>query len=114
MLLTTPFIFFSGFNALAVWPFIFLKERDLKNDPVLINHERIHLKQQMEMLWIIFFLFYLVEFLAKIVIYKKPELAYRNISFEREAYAMERDFNYTEKKSRWSFVKYLYDGKGRK
>lgn len=112
MVLNTPFIFFSSFNALAVWPFIFLKERELKNDPVLINHERIHLKQQMEMLWIFFFLFYLFEFLAKIVIYKKPGLAYRNISFEREAYAKERDFNYPESKPRWSFVKYMNDGYG--
>ena len=107
MVLVIPFIFPSSFNALAIWPFIILKEPELNDDPVLMHHERIHLKQQLELLWFFFFLLYLSEFLAKIIIYKDFKRAYRNISFEREAYAHQRDRDYSSRKPLWSFVRYL-------
>lgn len=107
MLIIIESIFPSNFNALAIWPFIILRHKELKKDTVLLNHERIHLKQQKELLWIPFFIIYFVEFLAKIVIYKKSKLAYRNISFEREAYLHERDFGYSDGKPMLSFIKYL-------
>lgn len=107
MLIIIEFIFPSNFNALAIWPFIFLRGKELKHDAILLNHEKIHLKQQKELLWIFFFLIYFFEFLAKIVIYKKPKLAYRNISFEREAYGNEQNFHYSDKKNYWSFIGYL-------
>ena len=107
MILVIPFIFPSTFNALAIWPFIILRERDLSSDPVLMHHERIHLKQQMELLWIFFFLFYFAEFLAKIIIYRELKQAYRNISFEREAYQQEHNMDYAVNKPIWSFVRYI-------
>lgn len=109
MILVIPFIFPSTFNALAVWPFIILRERDLRKDTVLMHHERIHLKQQLELLWVFFFVFYLAEFLAKIVIYREPKLAYRNISFEREAYFHQNDADYARRKPLWSFLRYLVE-----
>ena len=107
MLLVIPYIFPSTFNALALWPFIILKERSLKADPVLLYHERIHLRQQLELLWVFFFLFYTVEYAVKIIIYKDLKTAYHNISFEREAYGNEHDDNYLSKRSFWGFLKYL-------
>ena len=107
MLIIIESIFPSNFNALAVWPFIILRSKELKNDNILLNHEKIHLKQQKELLWFLFFIIYFIEFLAKIVIYKKPRLAYQNISFEREAYLHEQNFSYAESKSFLSFVKYV-------
>jgi hypothetical protein len=107
MLIVLESIFPSNFNALAIWPFIILRRKELKNDTILLNHEKIHLKQQKELLWLLFFIIYFVEFLAKIVIYKKAKLAYRNISFEREAYLHENNFNYAGVKPFMSFVKYI-------
>lgn len=107
MVLVIPFIFPSTFNALAIWPVIILREGDLRRDPVLMHHERIHLKQQVELLWVFFFLLYVLEFLAKIVIYRELKGAYRNISFEREAYENEHDMDYARRKPLWSFVRYL-------
>ena len=107
MLIINKFIFLSNFNALAIWPFIFLRDKKLKNDDILLNHEKIHLKQQKELLWIFFFVIYFIELLAKIAIYKRLKLAYRNISFEREAYLYEYDFNYTGTKPFWSFINFL-------
>ena len=109
MVLIIPFIFPSTFNALAVWPFIILREPALRSDSVLIHHERIHLRQQLELLWVFFFIIYMTEFLAKIIIYRQPKLAYRNISFEREAYENEYDLNYVRNKPLWSFVGYIFE-----
>ena len=107
MLLVIPHIFPSTFNALAVWPFIILKERSLKRDAVLLHHERIHLRQQLELLWVFFFLFYVVEYAVKIIIYKDLKTAYHNISFEREAYGNEHDDNYLTNRNFWNFLRYL-------
>ena len=114
MVLIIPYIFPSTFNALAVWPFIILKEPGLKGDAILLHHERIHLRQQLELLWIFFFIIYLTEFIAKIIIYKQPKRAYRNISFEREAYENEYDLDYVRRKPMWSFRAYIFDRSGNK
>lgn len=92
---------------MTVFPFMFLKTKALKGDDVLINHEKIHLKQQLELLIILFFVLYTLEFLFRLLQYKNWHLAYRNISFEREAYLNEKDLNYLKKRSFWSFVKYF-------
>lgn len=107
MLLVIPYIFPSTFNALAVWPFIILKERSLKGDPVLLHHERIHLRQQIELLWVFFFLIYVMEYAAKIVIYRDLKTAYHNISFEREAYSHEHEAEFLSRRPFWNFLKYL-------
>jgi hypothetical protein len=39
--------------------------------------------------------------------YKDKNLAYRNISFEKEAYANEKDLNYVKQRSFWKFLSYL-------
>ena len=38
------------FDGIVFWPFVFIKRRELKNNPVFMNHERIHLRQQLELL----------------------------------------------------------------
>ena len=53
-----------------------------------------------------FFVIYLAEFLFGYIKYKNWNLAYRNISFEREAYANEKDLYYLKQRSFWSFLKY--------
>jgi hypothetical protein len=41
------------------------------------------------------------------VLLKDRNLAYRNISFEKEAYLNEKDPDYLKKRSFWAFKKYL-------
>jgi len=76
-------------------------------DRKFINHERIHLRQQLELLIIFLYMFYGVEFLVRCLQYKNWILAYKNISFEREAYQNEVDFEYLNNRRFWSFLKYL-------
>ena len=39
-----------------------------------------------ELLYIFFYLWYAVEYLIRLIIYRNTKLAYKNVSFEREAY----------------------------
>ena len=100
-------LFAKDFRGLAIYPFIFLREKSLKENPKIINHEKIHLRQQIEMLWIFFFIWYGIEFLVRWIPFKNPTVAYFNISFEKEAYAQEIDFNYLTNRNFWAFTKYL-------
>ena len=92
-------VFFVPFriSAIAIFPFIFIR-KDKKSDLKLINHERIHVRQQIELLFIGFILIYYIEMLFK---------GYRKISFEREAYANEGNFEYLNEKKLWSFGNYF-------
>ena len=93
-------------NGITIFPFIFLRESAFKKNKILINHEKIHIRQQLELLIIFFYLWYVVEYYYWYFNLKDKHLAYRNISFEREAYAMEEDLNYLETRKIWSFWKY--------
>jgi len=107
MILIFKHIIPKKYIGLTVYPFIFLKNDALKGNLTLINHEKIHLKQQIELLWIFFFTWYFIEFFVRLIQYKKWNLAYRNISFEREAYQNELNPNYLLTRKRYSFFNYL-------
>lgn len=106
ILIHTP-ILFKKFIGCAFWPFIFVKRVGLKEDAVFINHERIHLRQQIELLIIPFYLWYFTEYLIHLIYLKSRHAAYHAISFEKEAYAKERDFEYLKNRQFWGFLKYL-------
>lgn len=95
------------FVGIALWPFIVVKNEVLKEDDIFINHERIHLRQQAELLVIPFYFVYLGEYIIRLIQYRNSQEAYRNISFEREAYRMEDDLYYLENRKLWSFIKFL-------
>lgn len=76
-------------QAIALWPFIFIRDARSQSDRVLLRHEAIHLRQQLELCVIPFYLIYLGEFLWHMVRGKNGHMAYRSISFEREAYRFE-------------------------
>lgn len=95
------------FDGIVLWPFVFVKRRELKKDPVFMNHERIHFKQQQELLIVFFYLWYLIEYLLRLIKYRNSYKAYNKISFEREAYANEDDPEYIGSRKFWSFIKFL-------
>ena len=97
----------KGYTGITLFPFVFLKDRSFKEDLVLLNHERIHLKQQLELLVLPFYLIYCLEYLVRLFQYKSWSLAYRNISFEREAFTNEKDLDYLKSRSLWNFMKYF-------
>ena len=107
MILVFKHFFYKNYVGLSLWPFIILKEGSLKSDEVLINHERIHLKQQQELLILPFYILYVSEWLLRALLYLDSYRAYQNISFEREAYAHEKDMDYLSKRKAYGFLNYL-------
>ncbi len=97
----------NGFTGITLYPFIFLKQKKLTKNKTLLNHEKIHLKQQLELLIIFFYLFYVLEWLFKFIRYKNSYIAYKNISFEKEAYINEANLYYLKKRKLWAFTSYL-------
>lgn len=81
------------FGGITIYPFIFLKRKH-STDAIYINHERIHLRQQKELLIIPFFICYLLNWFINLLIYRNSDKAYSNIIFEREAYQNEKNLDY--------------------
>jgi hypothetical protein len=96
-----------GYTAMAVYPFILLNKESLRLQSTLINHERIHLRQQVELLIIPFFIWYGIEYLIRLATYRNHDRAYRNICFEREAYSNEKKTNYLTSRKFWQFTHYI-------
>lgn len=86
---------FKGYKAISIWPFIFVR-KDCKFDDVCLNHEKIHLVQQLELLIIPFYIIYLVEWIFK---------GYKNISFEKEAYSNDNNLDYLKTRKHYSMWK---------
>jgi hypothetical protein len=94
-------------SAITLWPFILLRSRSSLNDAVLLNHERIHLRQQAEMLLIFFYVLYLIEYLMGRLKGRSHYQSYREISFEREAFNHEFDLEYLNKRQAYSSFRFL-------
>ncbi|QQT28241.1 hypothetical protein [Sphingobacterium spiritivorum] len=98
---------FGKAHAVTVYPFIFLSRAIFLEDKTLLNHERIHLRQALELGIIFFYLWYLIEFLVRLIQQRNFRRAYLRISFEREAYSNEQNQDYLKNRSFWEFRKYI-------
>lgn len=106
MIFISKYMVPKGYTGIAIFPFIFLKYRSLKEDIVLLNHEKIHLRQQLELLIVPFYILYFLEFFVRFIGCRNWQQAYRNISFEREVFINEKDLNYLKSRPFWNFLKY--------
>lgn len=93
-------------NAMAIYPFIILQNKHQKTNKILVNHERIHLRQQLELLILPFYLLYTLNYLVNLIRFKNHYLAYFNIRFEREAYTNERNLSYLSHRKFCSWFRY--------
>ncbi|MFP9099926.1 hypothetical protein ACLI09_12830 [Flavobacterium sp. RHBU_24] len=107
IVVTSKYLVPKGYTGITLFPFVLVRSRELAANAVLINHERIHIRQQAELLVIPFYIWYGIEYVIRYLRYKNGKKAYRNISFEREAYANEQNPDYTNQRKLWGFFKYL-------
>lgn len=96
----------KGFSGITIYPFVFARE-NWRSDKIFINHEKIHLRQQIELLILPFFIWYTLEFFIRLIQFRNRQKAYRNISFEREAYVNESNAAYLLNRKFFSFLNYL-------
>ena len=71
-----------------------------------MRHERIHTRQMVEPLVILFYLLYIIEWLVRLAICRNAERAYRSISFEQEAYGHQDDPEYLQRRKPYAFLHY--------
>lgn len=107
IIIISKYLIPKGYTGLTFYPFVIFKYTGSKADEVLMNHERIHIRQQLELLVLPFYFLYFLDFTIKLLKYRNRSLAYRNIVFEREAYANETDSNYIKSRPFFNFLKYL-------
>lgn len=69
-----------------------------------VNHEAIHTAQMKEMLFVFFYLWYLIEWLIRLL---GKGNAYRNIAFEKEAYQHDHNKSYLKNRKPYSWIKFL-------
>jgi hypothetical protein len=91
--------------AVAFGPFIFI--RDGYETKALLNHERIHIAQQYELLFVGQWVLYGVFWLINLVKYRDARMAYLHIPFEQEAYARSNNDQYLKTRKLWSWVSYI-------
>lgn len=94
---------FKGFLAINICGLLFVRKGCKVTDRT-INHEEIHSHQMKEMCYIFFYIWYLIEWLVRLFL---PGNAYRQISFEQEAYSNEWDPNYLVNRKHFNWLKYL-------
>lgn len=105
-IIVTKYLIPKAYRGLTVFPFIIISDVSDKQNKILINHERIHIRQQLELLIIPFFIWYFLDYLIKLSRYKNKSKAYRNIIFEREAYSNENNLDYLKTRSFLGFLNY--------
>ncbi len=104
MILVTRFV---PYSAMAVYPFILVKKAEMKQNVELIHHEKIHHRQQLELLIVPFYLLYLFNYLFNLLRYRNHYKAYREIIFEREAFQMDNDLDYLNRRKMFAFVNFI-------
>ena len=124
----------QGFKAFFFCGILFVRG-NAKIDDVTMNHESVHSNQWIECgivalivlaplifiglwwLWLIssvfaFYILYVVEWFVKFIIYKlNTHKAYKNTSFEKEAFSNEDDVLYLENRKRFAWIKYIKNGR---
>lgn len=101
---------FKGFLAINIFGILFIRKEYKqymninKNAQYVINHESIHTRQIIECGFIFFYIIYLMEWLCRFLFTKDrfSHNAYRNISFEKEAYANEKNLNYLKSRKHYA------------
>lgn len=122
---------FKGFQAITILPFIFARNSAKWLKDYVLNHETIHLRQQLEVLiasaaviaalilifgwswwWMltsfgVYYTWYGLEWLVRLAICHDTNLAYKNIAVEQEAYLNEHDMGYLKGRRLFAWVEYI-------
>lgn len=106
-IIRNKFLPFNPYIAINLFGILFCKENAIISGD-LMRHEMIHTAQIKELLVIGFYIWYFLEWLIRIPMKGN---AYRNISFEREAYAHMDEPDYLKERKPFAWWKYLKNQK---
>lgn len=69
-----------------------------------INHERIHTAQERELGYIIFYIWYCIEWLILLLRFRNGMKAYYSIRFEKEAYRHQHELDYLARRRHYRYA----------
>lgn len=96
-------------GGIALFPLVFINSTlSSERQTILINHERIHIRQQIELLVVPFYFIYLISYLYFRMKGFNHQLSYRKIIFEKEAFSNEKNLDYLRQRKLLSFRKYFF------
>lgn len=106
---------FIRIGGISLWPWIILREKYQPIDQYSkqklakkIRHESIHIKQQEELLILFFYVWYIIEYIIKSIIYVSIRTGYEKISFEQEAKLNENNLDYLKTRKRYAWLRFLF------
>lgn len=103
-IVVNKFIPFTGYKAINIFGILFVKSNKRISEQ-LINHESIHTAQMKELFYIGFYLIYVFEYIYKFIKYRDSEKAYKELSFEKEAYKYENYLLYLNEREHFAMWK---------
>lgn len=129
IIIKNNFIPFGRYTSMNLYGLLFTKRDNLRDD--IINHEKIHSTQILELAVVgilitlllififdisywylllggsLFYAWYVIEYIFVRFFHKKQNDAYHDISLEEEAYNNEDDLNYLDNRKWFAWFKYL-------
>lgn len=94
----------KGYLAITILKWMIVRKKLAnKVSPVVINHEDIHYAQERELWYVGFYLLYGIMFLLNLLVIWNWHKAYRDVPFEREAYANQHNLSYLETRPRFAW-----------
>lgn len=103
MVIYNSIIPFKGYKAINLLGLIFVR-KGCNFTATDLQHEKIHTAQMLELLIIGFYLWYLIEWLFLLFKYGTWSKAYRNIRFEKEAYANQGTPDYLKNRKHYNYL----------
>lgn len=94
-------------RAMSLGPFIIFRDKEARNNIRTNAHEMVHFFQQLEMLFVLMWILYILFYVVARISGKNHRDAYRSIPFEREAYENEENIQYVITRKSYAWIKYI-------
>ena len=102
-----------GYVAMTVCKWIFARIEHKELMPETVNHECIHMAEEDDFIipilkYVIFYTWYLLEWLIKLPTALFGYNPYYSISFEQESYANQSNLDYLKTRKKFNWLKYVF------
>ncbi len=105
--IASKFLPLKGFTAINLFGIVVARRECMPLSKRTLHHEAIHSQQIKELLFVGFYIWYIVEWVSRLLYIKNFKKAYRAISFEKEAFENDANTGYLENRKTFAFLNYM-------